>query len=189
MIMLTPQNFLALMRKLSYEVYEDSRLNIVGFRNVFGRPNYFDDTIAVYYKLDEEWLSHFFEATTKPGFPSMLNPVNEKGTAILVAGQYTNAYMLGLHKHSYEALVQQKPVKVYRDNNKNLVYDLDHRSIQEGFFGINIHKASIGAKLVGVNSAGCQVIKNSWDYEQFISLCKDASDAFGNEFNYTLLEI
>lgn len=194
LITLSPYNFLSLMETLSYEVniqkeYKPYNLNIVGFRNIFGRPNYFEDTIAVYYQEEGEWVWECFEATTRPGFHFLLNPLNEKGTAILVAGQYKDSYMLGLHKKSYEALIQKMPVKVYRDNNKNLMYDLDQRTVEEGFFGINIHKASLGAKLVGPDSAGCQVIKNSKDYQKFISLCRKASGFWGNKFTYTLVEI
>lgn len=176
------------MKQNSYEVYED-KLNIIGFRNKFGSPDYFDDTIAVYYKFGGQWVSFFFEATTKPGIPSLLNPPNPKGTAILVAGQYTDSYMLGLHKGKYEALVQRRPVKVYRDNTKDLMYNLDQRTVEEGFYGINIHHASAFAKLVGRDSAGCQVIKNLEDYESFIELCKEASKSQNNEFTYTLVEI
>lgn len=192
--MLPPYNFLSLMERHCYKVYFEEEykpynLNIVGYRNRFGRPNYFDDTIAVYYQQDDEWIAHFFEATTRPGFPSLLNPVNEKGAAILVPDQYRGSYMLGLHKKRYEALVQREAVKVYRDNNKNLMYDLDQRTIETGFFGINIHRASLFSKVVGLSSAGCQVIKNLVDYQEFISLCHKASDFWGNNFTYTLVEI
>lgn len=194
MITLSAYKFLLLAESLKHEVLEEVegkpyRLNIVGFRNRFARTDYFDDTIAVYFQDNGNWYSYYFEATTLPGKDSMLKPVNAKGTAVLVPGQYQGAYELGLHKGKYQALVQNGSVKVYRDNNKDLVYDLNERTAEEGLFGINIHKASFSARLVGPNSAGCQVIKSSSDFDTFIGLCSEGSKVWGSKFTYTLVEI
>ena len=191
---LSPQSFIKLFEKLSYDVaygeaFKPFHLNIVGFRNRFARTDYFDDTIAVSYQDAGKWMYHFFEATTLPGKPSMLKPENPLGTAILAPGQYKDAYEIALHKGKYEALIQRGQVKVYRDNNKDLVYDLNKQSTEWGLFGINIHKASLGAKLVGPNSAGCQVIKDSVDYDIFMALCHRASKFWGSKFTYTLVEL
>lgn len=178
------------MERLEYPVlretpFEPFNLNIIGFRNRLGRPNYFDDVISVYFEKEGKWHQHDFQATTLPGLPSMFKPVNPKGTAILKPGQYR--YRAGLHKRIYQALVQDAPVTVYRDNNKNMVYDLDHRKEETGFFGINIHRATLGAKLVGADSAGCQVIKEGFD--RFMSLINSSLRYRENIFIYTLVEI
>lgn len=164
-------------------------INIVGLRNRFARTNYYDDTIAVVYEKEGEWVRHFYEATTLPGSPSLLKPVNVNGTAILVPGQYEHGYRIGKHKGKYEALIQAGDVKVYRDKDLDLVYDINESSIEEGFFGINIHRASFGAKLVGPDSAGCQVIKKSEDFKEFMGLCNKAVNFWGDRLTYTLLEV
>lgn len=174
--------FLTIAAEKGFTVSQDG-LNIVGWRNSLGRVNYFDDRISLYWKDDGVWEGRDYQATTKPGNPFLKNPINPKGTAILVPGQYS--YKLGLHHGKYEALVQAGPVKVYRDNNRDLVYDLFRPTIEEGYFGINIHRASIGDKLVGPDSAGCQVIKSKSDYDEFIGLCKRSA----TNLTYTLVDI
>jgi len=114
--------------------------------------------------------------------------MNTKGTAILVPGQYSQAYKLGLHRGKYEALVQAKPVKVYRDNDKDSVYDMLPSSIDTGFFGINIHKAGHDSTWVDDWSAGCQVFKRAADFEAFMSLVRKAAKIYGNLFTYTLFD-
>ena len=108
---------------------------------------------------------NIFAATTDPGITSMTKPVSYKGCAILVPGQYRSAWKLGYHKGKYEAIVQYKPVKVYRDNNKDAVYDFNPKTVEEGTFGINIHKAGKHSTQVDNWSAGCQVLANKEDNE------------------------
>lgn len=188
MIEISVNNYGAYAKAAGIDFYEDGRLNIVGYRNEFGRANYFDDTISVYVKHDS-WRTYHYEAATLPGFPNLLKPVNMKGTALLVPGQYVNCYSLGMHRNKYRALVQVEPVKVYRDNNKDMVYDLYDRTVDIGLFGINIHRASFGAKVVGLDGAGCQVIKSSSDFLQFIKICEEAMNSHGNRFTYTLVKL
>ena len=87
---------------------------------------------------------------------------------------------------------QQKPVQVYRDNNLDECYDLNEENIQEGIFGINIHRATKweGKKSTQIDkwSAGCQVIAANDDWEEFMSICRNARDSWGNSFTYTLIE-
>lgn len=185
---LPPDKFIELFNTLNYTVlreekYKPYNLNIVGYRNRFGRVNHFDDIIAVYYEKEGEWNHLSYQATTYPGTPNLVKPVNPIGTAILKPGQYL--YKIGKHKGQYEALVQAKPVTVYRDRNRDIVYDYDRE--ESGFFGINIHKASFGAKFVGADSAGCQVIKNN--FEEFMFLIKKSAAFRENLFTYTLVEI
>lgn len=194
MITLDIEKYIQLSVEKNFKIFGEQshkpyNLNIVGLRNRFARTNYFDDTLAVYYERDGIWCQHFYEATTMPGKDSLLKPENINGAAILVPSQYEGAYKIGKHKGQYEALVQDEAVDVYRDSNKDLVYDADKRTVQRGFFGINIHKASFGAKLVGPNSAGCQVFKYSNDFTSFMFLCKKAANFWGNKFTYTLVEI
>ena len=111
---------------------------------------------------------------------------NSAGVARLVPGQYRGSHTIRLHQGKYEAVCQAKPVKVYRDANRNLTYE--ESQIQEGVFGINIHKAGADSTYVENWSEGCQVFKKSADFNAFMAICNKAKAIHGNSFTYTLLE-
>ena len=118
----------------------------------------------------------------------MKNPMsNTCGTAILVPGQYRGCWKIGKHKGSYTALVQQKPVSVYRDNNRDDIYDMEPETIKKGVYGINIHKASdtMKSKFIDKWSAGCQVFQSKENFLSFMDLCKKQERLYGNSFTYT----
>ena len=167
----------------------DYVLNIVGVRNSApGQKvtNLFDDHITLTYTVNGEEKFHCWPATTDPGTKGVMQYGNKAGVARLVEGQYIDSHIMRLHAGKYEALGQNKPVKVFRDPNKDMVYD--EKSIQEGVFGINIHKAGADSTYVENWSEGCQVFKRSADFEEFMSICRKAKTANGNKFSYTLIE-
>ena len=141
-------------------------VNIVGVRNSSTNgivTNRFDDSLTVSYKdLNGKWCFHCFDATTDPGSHWEKNLLNKDGVAILKPGQYRGSHKIGLHQGRYEALKQQRTVKVYRDNNRDGKYDLNEANVHEGIYGINIHRATKweGRKSTQIDkwSAGCQVI-------------------------------
>jgi len=184
--------FLEKMKYQGFKLFTDQskslNLNIVGWRNKYTRPNQFDDYLAVYWRSGGYWESRGWPITTFPGKPFLTNPISNKGTAILVPGQYVGAYELGSFK-GYTALKQVKPVKVYRDNNRDSAPDQSIVTIEEGLFGIHIHKAGVFSQWVGNASAGCQVFQKSDDFKDFIKLCEQAALMWGNHFTYTLMEI
>jgi hypothetical protein len=164
-------------------------INIVGVRNsATGQKvtNAFDDQITLSYKVGDEWKFHSWPATTDPGKKGVMEYHNANGVARLVEGQYRGSHGIGLHQGKYEALKQAKPVKVYRDANKDLNYD--ENKIQEGIFGINIHKAGADSTYVENWSEGCQVFKKAVDFESFMAIVRKARDIHGNSFTYTLIE-
>lgn len=165
-------------------------LNLFGVRSSTRKVNEFDDFIyAIYRDNNLNWKIHQWPATTDPGLPQLLNPSNHKGVAILVPGQYKSTYKIDLHSNKYPALCQRlSTVKVYRDSNRNNLHDLDPSTIDEGFFGINIHKAGIDSVRVDNWSAGCQVFKREEDFNQFMDLCKRSAQIYGNSFTYTLFQ-
>ena len=81
-------------------------------------------------------------------------------------------------------------MKVYRDSDKDDILEHDPENIAQGYFGINIHRASSVRTSSDVDrwSAGCQVFADPNDYKLFIELCKISVDLYGNSFSYTLLE-
>lgn len=169
-------------------------LNIVGVRNseTHGKvTNKFDDCITVSYNIDGEEKFHCFSATTDPGSHWEKNLLNKDGVAILVPNQYRSSHEIRKHQGKYEALCQKKPVKVYRDNNKDSKYDMLEENIHEGIFGINIHKAGSrinGSTQIDKWSAGCQVFSKESDFNQLMDLAYKAKDLYGNSFTYTLIE-
>ena len=165
-------------------------LNIIGVRRTGTKvTNQFDDYIVVEY-IDMYGIKtrEVFAATTDPGLSSITNPISSKGCAILAPGQYRSCWKLGYHKGKYEAIVQYKPVKVYRDNNKDKVYDFDSKTIEEGIFGINIHKAGDNSTIVNGWSAGCQVLARRKDFDKLMKLAHyQISQGHGKLFTYTLI--
>jgi len=173
----------------------DYNVNIVGIRNsdTAGKvTNRFDDTITVSYKVNGEWQYHEFDCTTDPGSHYMDAPIVEsKGTAILKEGQYPKSHKIRKHQGRYEALGQQNPVTVYRDNNRDDIYNLNSENLDTGLFGINIHRATkyAGKKSTQVDkwSAGCQVIASNDDWTKFMKIMRKARDTWSNNFTYTLV--
>ncbi len=192
----TRQQIKSAVRAKGYKWFEngDYNLNIVGVRNSeTGNEvtNKFDDFITLSYKIGGEWNYHCFDATTDPGKHWVENIMREEGVAVLKENQYRGSHKIGLHQGKYEALRQQKPVQVYRDNNLDGNYDLLEENIQEGIFGINIHRATKweGKKSTQIDkwSAGCQVIAANDDFRLFMEICNKAKNTWGNSFTYTLI--
>jgi hypothetical protein len=164
-------------------------VNIVGVRNSStGKKvtNVFDDHLTISFKENGEWKYFIWAATTDPGKKGVLEYHNKDGVARLVPNQYRGSHTIRLHQGKYEALGQQKNVKVYRDSNKDLVYD--ENKITEGIYGINIHKAGQDSTWVENWSEGCQVFKRVKDFDEFMKICKKAAKIHGNSFTYTLIE-
>lgn len=194
----TREQIEAAVKAKGYVWFEDTAnkgydVNIVGVRNSStGKKvtNLFDDNLTLSFK-DEKgvWQFYCWMATCDPGKKSMLEWKKmgiSGGCARLVAGQYRGSHTIGLHQGKYEALKQQKPVKVYRDSDLDLEYDED--KITEGIYGINIHKAGQDSTWVENWSAGCNVFKRVKDFDQFMKICKKAAKIHGNSFTYTLIE-
>ena len=164
-------------------------VNIVGVRNSStgeNVTNLFDDVLTISYKEGGQWKFHQWPATTDPGKKGVMEYHNAAGVARLVEGQYRGSHGIGLHQGKYEALKQAKNVKVYRDANRDMTYNED--KIQEGVFGINIHKAGADSTYVENWSEGCQVFKKSADFDAFMAIVRKSRDIHGNSFTYTLIE-
>lgn len=194
------ENIRGIMKKKGYSFFEKGsfNVNIVGIRAAESKSNNFDDTILLVYKnKKEKWEVISSVATTDPGKYYLVDsPVNDKGTAILIPNQYRGVYRVDIHAASnknfaHEALCQRGgAVAVWRDNNRDDILDHDPEKIEEGWFGINIHrsKSSGAATYVGAYSAGCQVFKNSTNFENFMSVINKSKDKYSNSFSYTLLD-
>ena len=182
------------VKSKGYVYFEDPTnkgydVNIIGVRNsIPGNKvtNVFDDILTLSYKDDKGvWQYHEWMNTTEPGKKGVMEYHNVNGVARLVEGQYRGSHALGLHQGKYEALRQAKPVKVWRDKNRDMIFD--ETKIDEGVFGINIHKAGQVSTWVSNWSEGCQVFKRVKDFDEFMKIVKKSSKIHGNSFSYTLI--
>ena len=139
---ITREQIEKVMKQKGFAYFENGEfnVNIVGVRNsATGKrvTNAFDDWMTLSYKDNGVWKYHEWACTTDNG----------AGTARVVEGQYRGSHIIRKHQGKYDAVCQDRPIKVYRDYLADGVYD--ESKIQEGVFGINIHKA--GADSVQVN--------------------------------------
>ena len=128
--------------------------------------------------------------TTVPGAFYLINPL-KGGCAVLVPGQYKNAYILGFHQNnqSHPALVQRGgEVRIYRDNDHDNKPE-ETATAESGYFGINIHRT--GDKRISTQidnwSAGCQVGPDKAKHDQMLAFCEQYRTSSGNKYTYTLL--
>ena len=186
------RTLLLLMKLNRYKIYDKPyQLNIVGVRNNTATPNKFDDILYAFWKNDKDkWEGAFYTITTDPGTFWLKNPMNKLGAAILKNGQYIDAYKIGLHRGEYKALIEQKPVTVIRDYDRNALLDFNNGKLDTGNFGINIHRAGSKGTTINVDkwSAGCQVFENAEDFAKFLVLAEKHSGLYGNNFTYTLVD-
>ena len=187
---------------------KEFHLNIGGIRNKSRNSSKYDDFIFIFRKCKKpinhtvskgDWQRVYqngycldiFAATTNPGTPNLLKPVNSKGAGIIVEGQYKDVYVKGLH-NDYPALVQHGIFRVYRDNNKDEILDYDPTTIENiRYGGFNCHRASKWkvVDVIGLYSAGCQVHKNVNYFEQVFMYTIDESINEGFKFfDYTLIK-
>lgn len=188
-------DFKSLFEKKGYAFFTNGtyNVNIIGVRSNQGNKvtNKYDDLLIVDYNTEVGHKRQIYNITTEPGLSLMKNPSNAKGTAILVPGQYRGVYAVDLHRGKYKALCQRLgAVKVYRDGNKDAVYDCNPEKIDKGWFGINIHRSNETwtRETIDNYSAGCQVFNNPKDFVAFMRIIEKSKAIYGNKFTYTLIE-
>jgi len=140
------------------------------------KVNRFDDVALLVHNNEVLFKT---TCTLDPGLPMIKQPVNPEGAAIVANGYWNGLWRIGLHQGKYLALVQNRPVLVFRDNNRDSIVDFDKDyvvnddllefiqscsnnatkikdannkvyKVQYGMFGINFHRASIYKKLLEV---------------------------------------
>jgi peptidoglycan hydrolase-like protein with peptidoglycan-binding domain len=141
-------------------------------------PNAFEDLRVVFSigpdgkPLIQPWI-----ATTAPGKPYTLNPMNPKGAARIAPGQY-KSWAVGTHvgpsgNDPHEALIQCAPIDIYRDSKKDFKRE---GPTFTGIFGIDQHWGYDQPKDdVGMASAGCLVGEKRDGHRAFMAVIK--SDA------------
>jgi len=182
-------------RSHEYQFFTGSwNINLFGIRTPDSSPESFNDLIGVIYQ-DEHKVYHckLFKATTELGVKYLKNPVNGLGAGIIAEGQYPSVWKYAKHwgKFKYPMLRQVSTFKVYRDNNKDDVIDLDAETLENNTNGgFQLHKAyhnSYATKIGGI-SAGCQVIQDPWEYEYLMAILNQSIKVTGyDRFTYTLI--
>lgn len=169
-------------------------LNIIGVRSDNNNKvtNKFDDLLVLIFNTPTgETKRYIWNITTEPGTYYMTKVLgNPKGTAILVPGQYRGCWQIAKHRNKYKALCQRKAVKVYRDGNYDMTYDMNPDKTDTGLFGINIHRAdeNFTRTTIDAYSAGCQVFNSNTDFQSFMRFCEKQKELYGNSFTYTLID-
>lgn len=180
------------LAKKNYLFFENGNynLNLIGIRTKGTTAGKYDDyMVAIYKNNSSEWVLHYWNITTDAGTHWLKNPMNRKGTALLVPNQYRGCWTIGLHQGRYKALTQFKPVKVYRDNNRDAILDYKTATIDEGMFGINIHRSNPNRESL-INekwSAGCQVFADPQEFSEFLLIIDESARKYGDKFTYTLI--
>lgn len=182
-----------IFRKKNYVFFGGNRpydLNLIGVRADNKKSNKFDDMLyCIYRDNKKDFIVNAWPITTDPGKYWLNKPMNPKGTAILIPGQYRKVWTMGMHQGKYPALCQRRPFKVWRDNNQDDI--LDFNGIRyPGLFGINCHRSNPYSQSYTVDkwSAGCQVHKIKKNFDRMMDLCLRSLKTFGNKFTYTLLD-
>ena len=161
---------------------------ILGIQNSKDNFNRFDD---VFYLFDGENIIKRTLGTTNAGSEGLMNfrTYNRKGVAVIKTNEwYRGLWTYGLHKGKMPALKQIKPIKYYRDGNKNREVE-EIGELHNGIIGIDFHTAtylkdlSIFRKFIGKWSLGCQVVNSLLDYHFILDLIKEQ-----NVIDYCLIK-
>jgi hypothetical protein len=162
--------------------------NVFGIRANTPANNKFDDIVGILRVNNGNiWEALLCDATTDPGFYYLEHPMNVKGTAILMPGQYIGSHKTGLHK-GYRALVQCGKLRVWRDKDKDDNYDKEAPQDSNGD-GIDIHHAGINSTEINNWSAACQVIAKMSEFDVFMSQVDEhIQQGYKDLFDYTLFE-
>lgn len=146
------------------------------------RPNFFNDLrIVLSFNNSEPEIDGVWEATTEPGTHYTYHPMNPAGAARIAFGWY-KAWRVGTHGNAepHEALIQQAPVKVHRDFNKDFKRTGDRT--ESGLFGINQHWGyDYPANNISYASAGCLVGRTRSGHKKFMEVLKSDNRYLANK--------
>ncbi len=121
--------FQKIAKKYNWKIFANNtkpyNLNIWVIRNTNKNSDTFDDLMIVFHKdvLTNKWIFEDYVITADSGKIELLSPKHRLGVAIIMQGQYHNAWKLGLHK-GYPALVQCDKITVIRDFNKDSILNI-----------------------------------------------------------------
>ena len=185
----TDRQLLERIEAIGGRVPNKGKYLIIGVQSEEDSFNLFDDK---FYVFDGNEFKDVSTGTTNPGKTALLyyDKYNLPGSAVWKTDEfYKDLYFPGHHKGRMKALRQIKPIKFYRDSDK------DEKSEQQGelfddIIYANMHGVSydpyskVIKSRIGGWSFGCQVWNNMSDYRNMIK----ATWKRGNAVDYCLLK-
>jgi hypothetical protein len=190
---LTPKEVKELYKAHKYPLFEkgDFNLNLFGIRSPNRVADSFDDTIGCFYKHKGEEKVLLIPATIDAGAFYMKNPMNPDGCAFVCEGYYPGLWYWGKY-HAKNALIQKGIVKYYRDNNRDLIIDLDPKTLRTGGaeIGYFLHphfQPGNTATRVANSSAMCAVPQSNDDFNKLFYLVQmQVNSGHGNSFSWAV---
>lgn len=165
-------------------------LFLFGVRDV-SNPDTWNDALGCIYRTvrDGPLQLQLWRGTTDPGHPVLVSPVNPAGAAVFAPGQQRAVWRMGTH-HGRPAFVQNRPIAVLRDNDRDGTIDPPSVATA-GFYGINGHDAyRDGLSTVGEASEGCIVWWDGDDHDEVLKLAQAQIRSLHVEsFSFTLFDI
>lgn len=161
---------------------------ILGVQSKEDTYNYFDDK---FYLFKGTRFISVVTGTTNAGTTGLMNysRYNKNGVLVVKKNEwYHGLWRYGLHKGKMPALKQIRPIKYFRDWNKNQRIEQLGQE-KSGIKGINFHTVlyqknlSFIRKLIGGWSVGCQVVNNVGKYYAILNKVKNQKD-----ITYCLIE-
>ena len=186
---ITTDKLLAAYQRKNYVlkngIYE---ANVFGIRAHPPIVNAFDDIVGILrMNHGNSWEALLCDATTDPGLYYLEHPMNVKGTAILIPGQYIGSHKVGLHKGD-KALVQCGTLRVWRDRDKDDSYDYTNPQ-DSNRDGMDVHHAGVASTIVGFWSAGCLVVARRTEFDSFMfEIAEHLTAGWEDLFDLTLFE-
>lgn len=150
---------------------------ILGVQSNEDTYNRFDDKFYVF--KGRKFIT-VVTGTTNAGTTGLKNyeKYNKNGVLVVKTNEwYHGLWKFGYHRGKMPALKQVRPIKYYRDWNKNERIE-EVGELKEGLKGINFHTVlyqrnlSFIRKLIGGWSVGCQVVNNVGRYYEILNKLK-----------------
>jgi len=154
---------------------------LLGVQSQEDTYNQFDDK---FYLFKGEEFILVTSGTTNAGATGIkkFTKFHLKGVAVIKTNEwYYGLWKYGLHKKKMLALKQVRPIKYYRDSNKNSKIE-EKGKLYEGLIGIDFHTdtyiegSNIFRKFINGWSLGCQVVNNIKDYYKILYIVKDQKE-------------
>lgn len=189
--LLTEETLREVHKQKGFPIFEkgDYNLNFGGVRSSERTANRFDDWVYIYFKEYGKWVFRTFPATLDPGSPWLKTPMASGGAAIIAPGFYRGLWQYGPPFYGRACLRQRTPIKMFRDDNRDNVLNLDPATLEEGMVGILFHESYQAAEepeFVEKSSAGCVVPKRRTDHIYTMNTCLRAINIWGNRISFAV---
>lgn len=154
---------------------------ILGVQSNEDLYNKFDDK---FYLFKGKKFVMVLPGTTNAGTTGLMNydRYNKNGVLVVKTDEwYYGLWRFGYHKGKMPALKQIRPIKYFRDWNKNQIVE-EIGKLYTGIKGVNFHTVlyqknlSFIRRLIGGWSVGCQVVNDVGKYYKALDLVKDQGD-------------